>query len=119
MKVDLFYFKFISSVAVTRQIPVKFNVEQTGDFFDSFSSVRLGEQTTIHMHKTELESRGNIFIAADDDEIAEAHGQFTVTILESDQYILGSQSSITIDVFDNDQPEGISIYEVKDTGNRR
>ena len=74
----------------------------------------MGEQTTFHRQNT-IETTGNISIFPLDDDVAEAHGQFTVSILESNQYVLGSQSSITIDVFDNDQPEGISIYEVKDT----
>ena len=109
-----FYFKTISSVPVSRHIPVKIKVEQTGDFFDpDISTVSLGEQTTFHRQNT-IETTGNISIFPLDDDVAEAHGQFTVTILESNQYVLGSQSSITIDVFDNDQPEGISIYEVKD-----
>ena len=109
-----FYFKTISSVPVSRHITVKFNVEQTGDFFDpDISTVSLGEQTTFHRQNT-IETTGNISIFPLDDDVAEAHGQFTVTILESDQYKLGSQSSVTIDVFDNDQPEGISIFEVKD-----
>ena len=92
-------------LAPTDGIMASYQKSQTGNFFATdFSG---SDSATILAGETAK----NIEFVTHDDNIEEPDGSFTITLTSSTSYTLGTTSSVTVNVTDNDDPPVISIAD--------
>ena len=92
-------------VAPSNGLVVSYSKGQVGNFFTtSFSG---SDSVTILSGETTK----NIEFATHDDNVDEANGSFTISLVASSGYTLGSDSSETVQVTDNDDPPVLTIAD--------
>ena len=99
-------FTFTSTnVANANGLVVNYEKSQSGNFFATNFA---GSDTAKIMNGDNSQS---ISFITHDDDVEEPDGSFTISIINSTNYTLGSTSSITVNVADNDNPPVISISD--------
>ena len=88
---------------------VNYEKSQVGDFFPT----NFAGTDTVTIGSGENFER--IEFVANEDIIDEPNGSFTISLVESENYSLGSDSSITVNVIDNDELPELSIAAVTDS----
>ena len=91
--------------APTNGLMVNYQKSQIGSFFTASFTGSSSEKIWAGG------TSENLVFVTDDDNIDEPDGSFTISVMSSPNYSLGSSSSITINVSDNDAPPVISIAD--------
>ena len=95
-----------TQVAPTNGLMVGYQKSQTGNFFAASFD---GSGSEIIL---EGETTKNINFVTDDDNVDEPGGSITIALTSSTNYTLGTTSSITVNVTDNDEPPVYSIASI-------
>ena len=106
----LFYLSSNTQIRRWAHLNVTILVSETGNYIDG----DLGYRTLITWDFSSIlltSSRpGRFFIDTLDDTIDEADGSITVTIIDGAGFTVGSSSSATVQIFDNDGKPSVSIF---------
>ena len=106
----LFYLSSTTQIRRWAHLNVTILVSETGNYIDG----DLGYRTLVTWDFSSIlltSSRpGRFFIDTLDDTIDEADGSITVTIIDGAGFTVGSSSSATVQIFDNDGKPSISIF---------
>ena len=112
-----FAYNITSSHIVPRALPVKFKVEETGNFIKTVQNQLIaGEQISPLNFSNSMVVEQFVYIN-DDNDTPEPNSEITVTILDSNpnEYIVSAQNSVTVTVNDDDAPSGISILKFRES----
>ena len=100
---EVLLYRIISEEPVEQDTEVKIRVEQRGEYTEPAEStvtIKAGEKEAVY----EVTTR--------DDSIDEEDGEVTVTVLSGTGYNIGTNSSVTLEVRDNDNA-GVKVSEAK------
>ena len=100
---EVLLYRIISEEPVEQDTEVKIKVEQRGEYTEPAEStvtIKAGEKEAVY----EVTTR--------DDSIDEEDGEVTVTVLSGTGYNIGTNSSVTLEVRDNDNA-GVKVSEAK------
>ena len=100
---EVLLYSIISEEPVEQDTEVKIKVEQRGEYTEPVEStvtIKTGEKEAVYE------------VTTTDDSIDEEDGEVTVTVLSGTGYEVGTSSSVTLEVRDNDNA-GIKVSEAK------
>ena len=100
---EVLLYRIISEEPVEQDTEVKIKVEQRGEYTEPAEStvtIKEGEKEAVYE------------VTTTDDSIDEEDGEVTVTVLSGTGYNIGTNSSVTLEVRDNDNA-GIKVSEAK------